>query len=421
MKTCACCPQPVAEDKEFCPECESVFFQEKAPSERPAEADDSPRTSQVIPKELVDLEQLEHSYTVDTGFSHPDAEIIQNFIQRNVIVADLADAWNEVQLQWLERLRTDLGGDYWIITSRHISLLSCLDQNTARHLVRYAEDAQQIIEQQLGEAAYQRQGLRTPLLIFYDFDDYYAYIQHFYPEGTHPGSGGICILGCFVHVAVIHQLFSVPRTVLAHELTHVSLAHLPIPRWLNEGLAQVFETVVEGAPRGLPDGDLALRHRAYWNHNNIQSFWSGKSFGTVGDPGELSYHLSEVLVRLIGEKDARFVDFIRTAEYTDGGQAAALEVLKVDLGIAVASLLGPGEWRPNRKAIKYQLFPVLIEDSKGPRTYSSTDEPPPEPEKNHSFTYSAPAEGTPPAPEQPSYSVSYSSETEKFPPQPPNV
>lgn len=43
--------------------------------------------------------------------------------------------------------------------------------------------------------------------------------------------------------------------------------------------------------------------------------------------------------------------FVKQAHHNDAGQTAALDVLQADLGQTVATFLGPGNWRPNRKAI----------------------------------------------------------------------
>jgi len=42
---------------------------------------------------------------------------------------------------------------------------------------------------------------------------------------------------------------------------------------------------------------------------------------------------------------------LRQAHYRDGGQTAALDCLGLSLGDVAARFLGPGDWRPYRKAL----------------------------------------------------------------------
>ena len=101
----------------------------------------------------------------------------------------------------------------------------------------------------------------------------------------------------------------------------------------------------------LLDVDMVERHRGFWSEANIQTFWAGKSFGIPGDSNQLSYDLGQILASLLAEKGADFIDFIKHADRRDGGQDAAVTILNVDLGEVLGGFLGPGKWRPQRKAI----------------------------------------------------------------------
>ena len=138
--------------------------------------------------------------------------------------------------------------------------------------------------------------------------------------------------------------------VLVHELVHNLLCHLRIPLWLNEGLAIIIERRIVRRPF-LIDSELVERHALHWNKKNIQAFWAGKSFDVPGDESELSYSLAEILVNLLSEKGRQFIAFISNADWRDGGQDAAVNVLDSDLGEVLAGFLGAGNWRPQRRAI----------------------------------------------------------------------
>jgi len=100
--------------------------------------------------------------------------------------------------------------------------------------------------------------------------------------------------------------------------------------------------------------ELAERHQAYWNESTIQKFWAGTAHDEPGDPAELSYSLSGVLVQLLTEEHSSdaFRGFLENARPADAGQTAAYDHLNRDLGDLAATFLGPGNWRPNRLAIK---------------------------------------------------------------------
>jgi hypothetical protein len=90
---------------------------------------------------------------------------------------------------------------------------------------------------------------------------------------------------------------------------------------------------------------------AFWKSQNIQRFWSGVSFAEAGDSNELSYSLAEIVLNLLMEGGKELAGFLQAARWEDAGQDAALNVLDMDLGQVVATFLGEGNWRPNRKAI----------------------------------------------------------------------
>ena len=68
------------------------------------------------------------------------------------------------------------------------------------------------------------------------------------------------------------------RQGLAHELAHNSVVHLPLPAWLNEGLAILVERAAGYVQRPILDHELRERHLSFWNPGNIQKFWAGDSF-----------------------------------------------------------------------------------------------------------------------------------------------
>ncbi len=164
--------------------------------------------------------------------------------------------------------------------------------------------------------------------------------------------------GCSHFVSVKNELH-VLEPMIVHEMTYASLEHLPLPAWLNEGLAVNTEQRLAGAPR-LPVGALEKLHhrlRRFWSTVSIQDFWSGESFHRPRDANELSYALASIVVEQLAKDWEPFARFVRRAERADAGAAAARECLGVDLGEVVTALLErdtPRSWCPDPSQWKAQ-------------------------------------------------------------------
>lgn len=322
--------------------------------------------------EFIEPEALETAFRFAEGFHRADWNCIGQWIEANVGVPDHEAAWNEAALLWVTKLRDDAGGGYFVLQSRQTILLCDQPRETARWLLDYASRAAATIKEQLGETAWRGAFGQDVILVFSDQDDYYQYLAHHSPDGEQAASGGVCIHSGYPHIALPwHDEFEAANTIV-HELSHDCLAHLPLPLWLNEGVAVTLQKAIAPPARGLGQGDqsalfaaainwqsptmwdeLAERHFSFWTVENIQSFWAGTSFSEPGDPNELSYSLAEVLVKLLTERgDGRtFRVFLEAAHQDDAGQAAAMDCLSADLGKIAGTFLGESDWRPRRNAM----------------------------------------------------------------------
>jgi len=366
MKACTCCGRENAGEAAHCRECGTEF--PSTPTVAPA-----PEPEKPIPApQFVDLSRLEGAFDFRDGFSRPDWKLIGDAIQSLEGADDRREAWREVALQWLEKLRGELGGSYHLTASCRCALLSALDKLAARRLLDFCETAAAAIREILREVAWESfDGLRV-IIAFAEEDDYYQYVSGFCSEGEHPTSIGVHIQRGYPHVALLFETELRSAQTIVHELTHHCLSHLPIPRWLNEGVAQhlqktIGEAYVPSSSQSASDAywgmvsgwkppllcdDLAERHFGFWNQERIQGFWAGTSFREPGDSVQLSYNLAEILVHFLIEKGGDFLAFIRSAHADDAGQTAAWDCLGCCLGETVGTFLGPGDWRPQRKAIK---------------------------------------------------------------------
>jgi hypothetical protein len=314
---------------------------------------------------LVDLSELEGAFSFEEGFTRPNWQLIAKQVEQTVKSESLNQAWTQVARQWAERLKDDLGGDYQITESIECLLLSAVDDKTKGRLLEHAGRAAGIIPDRLGDAAYREGYGKHLLLLFEEEDDYYQYISYFYPEGNHPASSGVFVHDYYQHIAIYNVDEIETAQTITHELAHFFLGHLPIPVWLNEGLAMTFHRVIAGLERFSLDHDSAERHLTFWSHSNIQEFWAGTSWGQPGESSQLSYGLAEILMQLLLGDWRDFTQFVQNAHYSDAGQTASMDYLGKDLGEMIAGFLGAGNWRPNRKAIADLLKPHAADAASG--------------------------------------------------------
>jgi hypothetical protein len=335
---------------------------------------EEPAPALPVPK-LIDPLDLEALIDFADGFHRPDWAKVWQWIEQAIDPEERQDARDEAALFWVSQLRKDLGGNYSIWLSKHTVLLCEQSPDIARWLLDYTERTATTIEQRLGNLAWRDAPARRVVLVFSDQDDFYQYVAFHLLEGEHPAVGAVCIHSGYTHVAIPWTDYLDVANSIAHELVHDCLAHLPLPIWLNEGVAVVLQKLIapprryigQGEQQALSSGainwrapvmwaELAERHFAFWNEAHMQSFWAGTSFHEPGDANELSYSLAEVLVTLLNEqgKDMVFRAFLAAAHRNDAGQTAALDILDVDLGVAAGTFLGPGNWRPLRKKLVEQ-------------------------------------------------------------------
>src|SRR6266404_1508980 len=300
---------------------------------------------------LVDLDELDGAFVFSEGYSRPNWKVIGELIQQAASVEELPRAWSEAAVQWVEQVRSDLGGEYRVASSTEFILLSALDRAAANRILALAERILERISLALKDAVWKSEYGKHVILLFSEQDDYYQYVSYFHREGIHPTSGGCLIHKDYVHIAMPFFDGTSVRRTLAHELVHNSLVHLPLPLWLNEGVALIIDRTAADWRDPILDHDLRDEHLAFWNADNIQGFWAGVSFHEPGDSNKLSYSLAEIVLTLLLGMPRDSVAFLKQADRDDAGQTAALDVLGMDLGDTMATFLGPGNWRPNRIAM----------------------------------------------------------------------
>jgi hypothetical protein len=196
--------------------------------------------------------------------------------------------------------------------------------------------------------------MKEAVIVFADAHEYARYASRYVPDLDET----MVSAGMYLHAERPHfithgdELWRMEPTIV-HELTHAQLAHLPLPLWVNEGMAvNSEERVTRRGEDAFEVKDLEQKHRAFWTPDTIQEFWCGTAFRRDDDGSRLAYDLGRLLVNGLAADWAGFKRFARAAHRDDAGRAAAEEQVLVDLGEAVRHFLGrdDGEWGPRPEA-----------------------------------------------------------------------
>jgi hypothetical protein len=256
---------------------------------------------------------------------------------------------------WLLHFRDAMPQSAHLHETSDAWVLSAFPPATARAAALYVANTRERIARLLDGIVKFPVGARSILVVLNNLDEYYSYVSNYYPEdGEFAFSGGMYInYGC-PHFVTVHSPLSDLEPVIAHEMTHSALAHLALPMWLDEGIAVTTEHQVSVSHRHPRHAvEMLGRHLAFWNAERMQEFWTGKSFNRTDDGNALSYDLARNIVGLLGREWPTFIRFVCGARRDDGGAAAALAELKLDLGDIAAAALNVNRqagWSPNARA-----------------------------------------------------------------------
>ncbi len=278
----------------------------------------------------------------------PDWNEIALKIGDDLEPAELNVEWRRACDNWLLSVANEFEGSYRIESSENFSILSNENERYVNVFTSFLEQTLKKILKTLNGIASDEGFGNHVAIIFENIDDYYKYVGMFYPdEGEFGLSSGMYINEGYGHFVFPSQEVSYAEPIAVHELTHACLAHLPIPVWLNEGLAVSMEEALAGI--GLyVDADLIARHKSHWNSETIQNFWSGDGFYASSEEQELSYNLAHILVKNLCEKFDIFIGFTNNANFEDAGESAAKEFLGVSLSDVIVAFLGEGNWTPSK-------------------------------------------------------------------------
>ena len=279
--------------------------------------------------------------TVVQGFPRVDWEAVDAWARSLGTPALHEAAWDEAEQAWLLHLRDALGDNYRLVRAGRAALLSSLKPGVADATLDYMGRTLNRVVKVLDGIAQAPSAGADIQIVFETEEQYYQYVSYYYPDdGEFAFSSGTYLsAGCPHFVTVLADLHSV-EPVIAHEMTHACLAHLPLPLWLDEGLAvNTEQRVAQARPSMFTPHELHAMHQDFWGPAEIQEFWSGESFERADDGNMLSYDLARILVEQFSFEWEPFSAFVRAAHHADGGAAAAQAHLGLHLGACVAAIL----------------------------------------------------------------------------------
>lgn len=297
----------------------------------------------------IDLAELFQWYGY---FPHPDWESLQARVEAEIPPEQHDAAWNDIVRQWLERIAAVYAGHYQVEESHHFLIVA--PAHEFRHLaaLKFAEQCRNFLLEILpGIAAPPGPG-KLPIIVLHDRRTYYDYIGAFFEEGTWGESSGVYIRAGYPHIVLWSPTNNENDCVIAHELTHACLTDASLPLWIEEGLAQIVEHDMTGRNLLIVTPEMAQKHKAYWREHGLECFWGGEGFQQLGDAQELSYQLAEILLRLllddhrprwfglVRKQQQTLLSFLKDAEASDCGEAAAKDHLGCSLNKLASRFLG---------------------------------------------------------------------------------
>ena len=269
---------------------------------------------------------FEDCLEVRDGFSRVDWEGLSHYTHK---LGDSDELWSEIARLWVSQLVSEVKDDCVQFESSNFLLVSSgsISESENTSILSFLEMARrQILSTLSGIASDEGYGKHV-VLIFADSDEYYRYISDFYQESaTMTYSAGVYLNRGYGHFAMTYLDMNEAEATLGHELTHALLSHLPIPTWVDEGLAVGMENLLSHSVYTSMDADMESQHQKFWNASRFKEFYSGESFSSAGKGQELSYHLGEFAVNTLSKDYESFTEFANLANFNDGGESAAKEV-----------------------------------------------------------------------------------------------
>ena len=311
-----------------------------------------PVTAGALPSPIASLDDRSLDLTVGAvmheDLPHPDWDAVNAWVE-SFGESRYDEAFTACERAWLGLLARGAGDGYRVFESAHVLLMSDRPDNEALAALEFVDKTRRRVRHLLEDLAGDDGG-KEVMLAFADAQIYSRYLRRHIPDLDDT----MVSAGVYLHTDSAHfvtygdELWRLEPTIV-HELTHAQLAHLPLPLWVNEGLAVNSEQRLTRRGADVYEVQaLERKHAAFWTPDTIQEFWNGSAFKRPDDGSELAYDLARLLVNGMCADWPALKQFVAAAHADDAGNAAAATHLGVDLGEAVRHFLEreDGVWEP---------------------------------------------------------------------------
>jgi len=253
-----------------------------------------------------------------------------------------AAARQACQHAWLLHVRDALGPNYHLLAYDRVDVLSSLGE--ARAIGEFFARVTDRIGQALQPLAWHDAVASRSVMILPDCEpDWLSHVGSYDHECNDlPEHSGVFITSACPHFAARLPLAERMELFVAWELARQALVHLPMPIWLQYGIASNTAERVTGARlASLTPDQMHYLQQQFWTERGIHAFWSGSAFHPDDEQlSTLAGDLARRLVESLGRDWEAFSRFAAQAMRPDAGAQSACDLLGVDLGEAVCAVLG---------------------------------------------------------------------------------
>jgi len=255
------------------------------------------------------------------------------------------DDWEPVVLalaeDWAQRVAKQMGADYVCEQSPHFLLVSKAGQAKCQQVFDFLESCWVEVLTDMAWLQEEDYMGKCPVFIFADPDQFCQYLADYdRKDPAYRNAWGVYINDGYGHIAVNSDDLKDFETVLIVQLSHVIIAPMQLPIWLDEGMTQeVQRFLTKSKAPGSDKTELA----AFWTNEKLPRFWNGEAFRS-GDAGENAKAIALALEIIHYLRSGKFTDetlteFIRNASFDDKGEKAANKYLQCELDDLVRNAL----------------------------------------------------------------------------------
>lgn len=281
----------------------------------------------------VDRAAIASFLSIEHGYPHPDWGTVQHWIESQAHdEAKQAELRRAVAAAWLDEVRDATPDDHRRWRHERVEGLAPMVGTVAVQTSKSVDASLATIERALSKIRGETPIDPIGVVALSTKEEYISFTSHYYPEEGHWGtSGGVYIndgSDSFPFIAVPANVKHSIDQVIAHELTHHALRGCNLPLWIEEGLTQMMEEHCTGRTNFHLNREMLERQRERWGGGEISRFLDGTGFHSAeDDEQELTYHLSQLVVRGLLARDAtRFFEFARACRDSSPEDAATLHL-----------------------------------------------------------------------------------------------